>query len=369
MRIKERLLRAIDATGMTFLDPLVRLVAGEDPREQLRKVGLYIVTPVVSFGLFLAAWTGVASSLETPYGSLPTPRQVWDQGAALVDAHFESRRAEAEFYAQQGGRAEALAAEAAELRTRARTSPQNERGSLENNATVLEKRSARAVEAKYSASPTYLEQILTSLYTVFAGFVIASAVAIPVGILCGLSPVFTAAVNPLIQVFKPVSPLAWLPIVMIVVATLYTTEPQEAWFEKSFISSAITVALCSLWPTLVNTALGVSSIERDHLNVARVLRLGWWTKIRKIVVPSTLPLMFTGLRISLGVGWMVLIAAEMLAQNPGLGKFVWDMFQNGSSQTMAQIIVAVFTIGSIGFLLDRAMLILQKTVTYDSGAA
>jgi len=170
----------------------------------------------------------------------------------------------------------------------------------------------------------------------------------------------------MIQIFEPVSPLAWLPIVMIVVGALYTTKPDEAWFEKSFISSALTVALCSLWPTLTNTALGVASIEKDHLNVARVLNLDLWTRIRKIVIPSSLPLIFAGLRISLGVGWMVLIAAEMLAQNPGLGKFVWDMFQNGSSQTLAQIMVAVFTIGIIGFLLDRCMVALQKSVSFDT---
>jgi nitrate/nitrite transport system permease protein len=164
-------------------------------------------------------------------------------------------------------------------------------------------------------------------------------------------------------VFKPVSPLAWLPIVMILVSALYN--PEEPLFEKSFISSAFTVALCSLWPALINTSLGVAAIDKDYLNVARVLKLGWWKKVRKIVIPSALPLMFTGLRLSLGVGWMVLIAAEMLAQNPGLGKFVWDMFQNGSSQTLAQIMVAVFTIGFIGFLLDRLMMILQRSVSHD----
>jgi nitrate/nitrite transport system permease protein len=187
-------------------------------------------------------------------------------------------------------------------------------------------------------------------------------------VLCGLSQIFQAAMNPIIQIFKPVSPLAWLPIVMIVVGAVYTTDPAQAWFEKSFISSAFTVALCSLWPTLVNTALGVAAIDKDHMNVARVLKLGWWTRVRKIVVPSAMPLIFAGLRISLSVGWMVLIAAEMLAQNPGLGKFVWDMFQNGSSQTLAQIMVAVFTIGFIGFLLDRTMIVLQRSVSYDAVA-
>jgi nitrate/nitrite transport system permease protein len=172
--------------------------------------------------------------------------------------------------------------------------------------------------------------------------------------------------NPFIQIFKPVSPLAWLPIVMIMVSALYN--PKEPWFEKSFISSAFTVALCSLWPALINTSLGVASIDNDYLNVARVLKLGWWKKVTKIVIPSALPLIFTGLRLSLGVGWMVLIAAEMLAQNPGLGKFVWDMFQNGSSQTLAQIMVAVFTIGFIGFILDRTMMVLQRAVSFETHA-
>jgi nitrate/nitrite transport system permease protein len=133
-------------------------------------------------------------------------------------------------------------------------------------------------------------------------------------------------------------------------------------FEKSFVNSAITVALCSLWPTIINTSLGVSSIDKDLLNVAKVLRLSWRTKLVKVIVPSSLPLIFTGLRLSLGVGWMVLIAAEMLAQNPGLGKFVWDEFQNGSSNSLGRIMVAVFTIGIIGFLLDRIMLAVHSLV-------
>jgi nitrate/nitrite transport system permease protein len=173
-----------------------------------------------------------------------------------------------------------------------------------------------------------------------------------------------AAVNPLVQIFKPVSPLAWLPIVTMVVSAVYVSD--DPMFEKSFLTSAITVTLCSLWPALINTALGVASIDKDLVNVGRVLKLGWWTKVNRIVLPSALPLIFTGLRLSLGVGWMVLIAAEMLAQNPGLGKFVWDEFQNGSSESLARILVAVFTIGIIGFLLDRVMLALQTTFTHSA---
>jgi nitrate/nitrite transport system permease protein len=126
------------------------------------------------------------------------------------------------------------------------------------------------------------------------------------------------------------------------------------------------VTLCSLWPTLINTALGVASIDKDLMNVSRVLKLPTYKTITNLVLPSSLPLIFTGLRLSLGVGWMVLIAAEMLAQNPGLGKFVWDEFQNGSSQSLAKIMVAVLTIGIVGFMLDRVMYTLQQAFTFSS---
>ncbi len=128
------------------------------------------------------------------------------------------------------------------------------------------------------------------------------------------------------------------------------------------------MTLCCLWPTIINTAVGVSGVSKDLLNVSRVLRLNWLTKILKIILPSALPMMFTGMRLSLGIGWMVLIAAEMLAQNPGLGKFVWDEFQNGSSNSLARIMVAVLVIGFIGFLLDRGMLALQRLTSWDKNA-
>jgi nitrate/nitrite transport system permease protein len=172
-------------------------------------------------------------------------------------------------------------------------------------------------------------------------------------LLSGLSRAFNAAINPLVQIMKPVSPLAWLPIVtMVISATMTGPDPV---LPKSFVISAIVVSLCSLWPTLINTAVGAGSIDQDLVNVGRVLRLGWFAKLRKLVLPASLPYIFTGMRLSLGVGWMVLIAAEMLAQNPGLGKFVWDEFQNGSSQSLARIMFAVIVIGLIGYVLDRVM--------------
>jgi len=127
--------------------------------------------------------------------------------------------------------------------------------------------------------------------------------------------------------------------------------------------------LCSLWPTLINTTVGVSNISRDLVNVSKVLRLSWINHVMKIVLPSAIPMVFTGLRLSLSVAWMVLIATEMLAQNPGLGKFVWDEFQNGSSNSLGRIMVAVFVIGIIGFMLDRLMLIIQRWACWDKSLA
>jgi nitrate/nitrite transport system permease protein len=367
--MKRALLRTADVAGLPFLDPLVRLCARENPRAQLRKLFHTAGVPLIAFGIFLLLWTLTARSVRTSYGTLPTPAEVWVQAGHLWGDHVRAREAAREFRLLQEEKAALLASAADEARAAAGLAEGPEKARLLDRAGMLAKRAESARSAPYAAAPTYPDQIFTSLKTVFTGFLLASLVAVPLGILCGLSSSFQAAMNPMIQIFKPVSPLAWLPIVMIVVGATAASDPATAWFEKSFLTSAVTVALCSLWPTVINTALGVSSIDRNHLAVARVLRLGWAKRLRKIVLPSALPLIFAGLRLSLGVGWMVLIAAEMLAQNPGLGKFVWDMFQNGSRETLAQIMVAVFTIGGIGFLLDRGMVLLQRSVSYRGAPA
>jgi nitrate/nitrite transport system permease protein len=301
----------------------------------VRAAVLSLAVPMAAIALFLVIWAASAARVQTSLGTVPGPVQVFVQAKALLDDHLLERSKQAEFYQRQAERNAKLLAEdaIAEVRTH-----------------------------QWTGKATFFDQILTSLKTVFTGFLIASLVAVPLGILCGLSKVIQAALNPLIQVFRPVSPLAWLPIVTLVVSALYVTTG-EPLFQKSFLVSAITVTLCSLWPTLINTAVGVTSVDRDLLNVSRVLQLPWTTKVRRIIVPSALPYIFTGMRLSLGVGWMVLIAAEMLAQNPGLGKFVWDEFQNGSQESLSRIMVAVLAIGLIGFLLDRMMLGLQQLVT------
>ena len=234
-------------------------------------------------------------------------------------------------------------------------------------------------ESEYAKPYTLPMQIKRSVLCVFVGFLIGTAIAVPIGILCGLSKTFMAAMTPFIALFKPVSPIVWLPIALIVVGGFIkdpNTHPLMEWLaglpligwmkiNPAFIASAITVALCSLWATMTNTALGVASIDKDHLNVARVLKLGFWERLFKIVIPSALPLMFAGMRISLGVGWMVLIAAELLSSSEGIGKFVWDQFQNGASDSFAKMVVVVFVVGAIGLLLDRIMIVFQRLVSFD----
>ncbi len=295
--------------------------------------------PTLGILLFLAIWHGVAKNINTSLGQFPGPAQVWEQVNGLLSEHQAQREKAALFYAKQEAR--------------------NAERQAKDPSYVPKVRA-------FTGAPTFIDQIWTSLYTVAVGFFIASLVAVPMGILCGLSKSAYAAFNPVIQLFKPVSPLAWLPLVTMVVSALYVSD--DPMFSKSFVISAFTVSLCCLWPTLINTAVGVSNIETDLINVSKVLRLSPMAHVFKIVLPSSIPMIFTGLRLSLGIGWMVLIAAEMLAQNPGLGKFVWDEFQNGSSESLARIMVAVLTIGAIGLVLDRLMLLVQKQVSWDKSA-
>ncbi|MFC3098112.1 ABC transporter permease [Alteraurantiacibacter palmitatis] len=296
--------------------------------------GKDLLAPLAGIVTFLALWAMLAPTVQTSLGALPGPLDVAGQGLALFEEWQAASAQEAQFYADQEAR---------------------------NAAALAAGNAAGVTSFKYSGPPTFLDQILTSLKTVALGFVLASLVAVPIGLLCGLSKWVNAAINPLVQIMKPVSPLAWLPIVTMVISAM--VDSNDPLLAKSFLVSALVVMLCSLWPTLINTAVGTASIDKDLLNVSRVLKLSWFAKLTKLVLPSSLPYIFTGMRLSLGVGWMVLIAAEMLSQNPGLGKFVWDEFQNGSSQSLARIMFAVLVIGFIGFGLDRVMMTLQSAVS------
>ena len=292
--------------------------------------------PVTGIFVFLLFWSIAAQSVQTSLGQFPGPMSVVTQFGSLYDEHVSEREKAEAFFERQEKR----------------------------NAARLEKDPDYKVKARtYTGKETFIDQIITSLITVSSGFLLAAVIAIPSGILIGLNPKINAAVNPIVQIFKPVSPLAWLPLVTLVVSAVYVSD--DPMVAKSFINSLLTVTLCSLWPMVINTSIGVSSIESDLLNVSRVLRLPAMTHVKKIVLPSSIPMIFTGMRLSFGVAWMVLIAAEMLAQNPGLGKFVWDEFQNGSSESLSRIMAAIIVIGFIGFLLDRLMLSLQKIVSWD----
>ncbi|EAQ77919.1 ABC transporter permease [Blastopirellula marina] len=516
--MKYKIIRLLDVAGMNCFEPVVRLCYGEEPRQQVRKIGLFIVAPVVVFALFIGAWAAIAPFIKTKAGSLPSPVDVAGSLVDVYEFHWREYAKKADFARTGDDRDTTLAlvtqqladaterkavveAELAELTAtldaetaatlkkyeeaienqtlvyhasqfereqelhklgdklevsqdepreqyvasvrehqtlsaresthlkelrsdlaaiRKSTTPQfaallREKNDLDQETQFLDKRASllsdgnrrsnvasaaltlknadaalaaaapgqrydatldylgaeervlSSAGAIYAKPPTFFDQVFTSIECVFVGFLFATAIAIPIGVLCGLNKVIMASLSPLISLFKPVSPIVWLPIVFIVVGG-FIERPDEAWVKPAFLSSAITVALCSLWPTLVNTALGVASIDKDHLNVARVLRLSMWDRLTKIVIPSALPLIFTGLRISLGVGWMVLIAAELLSSSPGLGKFVWDMFNNGSSDTFSQMLLTVFVVGVVGLLLDRIMIVFQRLVSFDGGA-
>lgn len=294
------------------------------------------IFPLITVALFLGLWGMSASQVQTSLGQLPGPTAVFEQAGNLIDEHVAAREKEVSFYERQEKR--------------------NTEKLAKNPDAVVKIRS-------YTGKATFFDQILTSLVTVFTGFIMASLIAIPIGIITGLSNDLYRSINPIVQLLKPVSPLAWLPIVTMVVSAVYVSD--DPMFDKAYLTSAFTVMLCCMWPTLINTAVGVSTVDKDLINVSKVLSLGWFTKVYKIILPSAVPMIFTGLRLSLSIGWMVLIAAEMLAQNPGLGKFVWDEFQNGSSNSLGRIMVAVIAIGIVGYALDRGMLMLQKKVSWD----
>ncbi len=318
--------------GQRWLRALTDKVSGISIAETARQ----LLLPAIGIVLFLAFWHVAAPQVQTSLGAFPGPAAVLEQTGQLWQEHSNQRDRADQFVTMQEKRNQGILAENPDAEVRIRD---------------------------YPGAPTFIDQIFTSLGTVLAGFILATIIAVPLGVIIGLNRHFSAAVNPLIQIFKPVSPLAWLPLVTMVVSATYVSD--DPMFDKSFLTSMITVTLCSLWPTLINTSVGVSAVNPDLLNVSKVLRLSFWTHVRKVVLPSSVPMIFTGLRVSLGIAWMVLIAAEMLAQSPGLGKFVWDEFQNGSSESLSRIMVAVLAIGFIGFLLDRIMLLIQKKVAWN----
>lgn len=361
-----KILNSFHWLGFSFLEPLIRLIRGEEPKKNSLIIFRKVIVPIASVLLFLGVCNYFAQYLyavererkiektlatqgeeaalamqecidsgdiSCKPNSLPSPGDVWNGAVTLIEDH------------------KAISADKEAFR--------------EKTAAINAKRKAQGKEPiTYTGRPSFVDQIMTSLETVFAGFLLAALLAIPAGIVLGLSETLRTALNWVIQIFKPVSPVVWLLLVSMVVKTILASADMD----KSFVISFISVGLCSMWATLVNTAMGVSSVDKDYLNVSKVLRLGVFSNVFKVILPSSVPLIFTGLRITLSVAWMVLIAIELLAQSPGLGSFVWEEFQNGANDSNAKIIVAMFVIGGIGFALDRMMMLVQKAVSYESRA-
>src|SRR5256885_5572942 len=183
-----------------------------------------------------------------------------------------------------------------------------------------------------------------SLMRVAQGFFLGIAIATPLGFLLGVSKTMTRMLDPIMQIMRPISPLAWLPLGLIL-------------FRKSEPAALFAIAVCSMWPTVINTMAGVRAIPQDYWNVAKVLRLSRFTTFTKIVVPATLPYMFTGFRLSLGIAWLVIVASEMLTGTPGVGGFLWQEY---NSLIYAHILLAILTIGVVGVVLDRLMGLLER---------
>jgi nitrate/nitrite transport system permease protein len=188
-----------------------------------------------------------------------------------------------------------------------------------------------------------------SLVLVAKGYGLALLVGTPIGFLLGLSKAFTKTFDPIIHILRPVSPLAWLPLGLV----LFLGAGKQA----SELGALFTIAVCAMWPTVLNTAVGVRSIPQDYLNVARVLKLSRWKTLVKVLIPATLPYMFTGFRLSLGIAWLVIVAAEMLTGRPGVGGFLWQEY---NALNYSRIILCILTIGLVGFALDRLMSVVER---------
>jgi nitrate/nitrite transport system permease protein len=198
------------------------------------------------------------------------------------------------------------------------------------------------------ADPFYVEnqddkgifwQIMESLKRVFAGFALAIIVGVPVGLMIGMSKNAQYAFDPFIQILKPVSPLAWLPLLLFV-------------FRDINMTAISTIFVTSIWPIIINTALGVKSVNNDYMNVAKVLQFSPIEKITKIILPVAIPYIFTGMRLSLGIAWLVIVAAEMLTGGIGIGFWIWDEYNN---LAYPNIILGIITVGIVGFILDLMM--------------
>ena len=244
---------------------------------------LHLLLPLGGIGLAVLAWW--AASLYVP--DLPSPVRTWDESKLYI------------------------------------LEPLAKRGEMDQGIVLL---------ACYS------------LVRVTKGFLLGILLATPIGFLLGTSPALTRMFDPIMQVLRPISPLAWLPLGLVI-------------FQKSEPAALFAIAICSMWPTVINTMMGVRAIPQDYWNVAKVLRLSRTTTFTKIMLPATMPYIFAGYRLSLGIAWLVIVASEMLTGTPGVGGFLWQEY---NSLVYAHILLAIITIGVIGFGLDRLMGVAER---------
>src|SRR5688572_32724185 len=249
----------------------------------VEKLVKYVLLPMVGAGCVILLWAVASSSFAS---SLPSPLKTWEISKPYILSPFEKR------------------------------------GELDQGI---------------------LRFTWYSLIRVAKGYALAVIIGTPIGLLLGMSKGFTNTFDPIIQVLRPVSPLAWLPLGLVL-------------FQKPEPAGLFTIAMCSMWPTVLNTALGVRSIPQDYINVARVLQLSKTKMLLKVMVPSALPYMFTGFRLSLGIAWLVIVASEMLTGAPGVGGFLWQEY---NSLIYEHLILCIVTIGLVGFLLDRMMSVVE----------
>ncbi|WP_179380741.1 nitrate ABC transporter permease [Jannaschia marina] len=191
-------------------------------------------------------------------------------------------------------------------------------------------------------------QIAYSIYRVLAGYAMAAAIAIPLGFLIGMSPVAYKAFNPFIQVLRPISPLAWMPLALFII-------------QDSEASAIFVIFICSIWPMLINTAFGVAGVREDWVNVARTHELGALQTAFRVILPAAAPTIVTGMRISIGIAWLVIVAAEMLVGGTGIGYYVWNEWNN---LDLTSVIFSILMIGVVGMLLDLAFGRLQRAVAF-----
>lgn len=245
--------------------------------------GDWLILPVAGLLLVLVLWAATSSSWAK---RLPSPGKTWEQSKLYVMKPFEKR------------------------------------GELDQGI---------------------LRFTWNSLILVAKGYVLALLIGTPLGFLLGTSSLATKSFDPIIQILRPVSPLAWLPLGYVL-------------FEKSEPAAVFTIAICAMWPTVLNTAVGVRAVPQDYLNVAKVLGLSRLKTLTKVYLPATLPYMFTGFRLSLGIAWLVIVAAEMLTGANGIGGFLWQEY---NALIYEHIILCILTIGVVGFVLDRLMSVVE----------